>query len=107
MNRKEYLFSLLTEEASEIAQAANKCNRFTPEHAYYEQSNIERLQVEITDFVTVLYLLEQELGITFELNLSTDKLDRIEKYMQTSRDMGTLQDGNPSQNELLFEASGA
>ena len=98
MNRKEYLFSLLTEEASEIAQAANKCNRFTPGHAYYEQSNIERLQTEITDLVTVLELITRETGYEFSLAISDAKIERINSYMQISREMGTLQDGKTAQS---------
>ena len=90
MNKKEYLFALLAEESCEVAQAANKCIRFTPEHAYYDDSNLERLQTEITDFMTVLQLLAEELGTVFSTEISAAKVDRIEGYMTISRNMGTL-----------------
>ena len=106
MNKREYLFSLLMEESGEIAQAANKCNRFTPNHAYYETTNLERLQVELRDLMAVLYLLEKELGIVFDMSVDMDKLLRIKKYMKISADMGALQDGNPEEDELLFKAEG-
>lgn len=93
MNLREYLFSLAMEEAGEVAQAANKCNRFTPDHAYYEQSNIERLQTEVTDLITVLHLITRETGFAFSLAVSDVKIERINKYMAISREMGTLQDG--------------
>lgn len=94
MNLQQYLMSLLMEEASEVAQAANKCNRFTPDHIYadYGNSNLERLQIEITDLVTVLSLLEKELGVTFDMTPSNDKVQRITNMMVHSRAMGTLTD---------------
>ncbi len=92
MNKKEYLFGLLAEEGSEIAQAANKCVRFTMAHRHYDESNLERLNVELGDLFSVLYLLEEELKIEFVKTHSVEKLARIEKYMQVSRDMGTLND---------------
>lgn len=105
MNKREYLFSLLMEESCEISQAANKCNRFTPNHAYYETTNLERLQVELRDMMAVLYLLEKELDIVFDMSVDMDKLLRIKKYMKISADMGVL-DGNPEEDELLFKAEG-
>ena len=92
MNKVEYLFALVSEECSEIAQAANKCVRFTPHHAHYEQSNLERLQVELTDLMTVLQMLSEELKVEFVLAPCEAKRFRIEKYMKISRAMGTLND---------------
>jgi NTP pyrophosphatase (non-canonical NTP hydrolase) len=94
MNKLQYLMSLLMEEASEVSQAANKCNRFTPEHVYeaYGNSNLERLQIEITDFMTVLNMIEEELKTEFSKEPSQAKRERIELYMHASRLMGTLHD---------------
>ena len=92
MNRQEYLFNLISEEGGEISQAANKCARFTPHHAYYSESNLERLQTEITDLVTILQMLSEELKYEFDLKPCKAKRARVEKFMQISRDMGTLQD---------------
>lgn len=91
MNLQEHLFMLAMEEAGEIAQAASKCNRFTPDHAYYEDSNITRLQTEITDLVTVLHLITVLTGRKFEFNISDAKIESINKGLQTSREMGTLE----------------
>lgn len=85
--------SLLMEEASEVAQEANKCNRFTPYHMYapHGLTNLEKLQIEITDFMTVLHLLEEELKTEFDKSISQPKIERIEKFMEISRQMGTLE----------------
>jgi NTP pyrophosphatase (non-canonical NTP hydrolase) len=90
MNNKEYLLALLTEECCEVAQAANKCIRFTTEHAHYATSNLERLQVELIDLFSVLELLEEELKIVFEKAPSESKIFRIKAFMEISRKMGTL-----------------
>ena len=98
MNKLEYLFGLVQEEACEIGQAASKCNRFTPGHAHYEHSNLERLQIEITDLVTVLTMIEEELkndrplgaALKFEYEPSEGKRQRLLSYMNISREMGCL-----------------
>ena len=90
MNKQQYFLMLLMEEASEVAQAASKCVRFTPEHAYYDKSNIERLDVELTDFFTVLELVEASTGYKFCRLASTDKLARITEYVNISQHMGVL-----------------
>jgi hypothetical protein len=92
MKIKEYLLLLLAEECSEVAQAASKCVRFTPEHTYsgYDKSNLERLKVELSDICSVLFLLETELDTKFELTHSEEKVNTIIKYLGISREMGTL-----------------
>ena len=90
MNRKEHLLNLLMEEACEIAQAANKCVRFTPEHAHYAESNLDRLKIEIGDLASVIQMLNAEFGFGISLEANEAKIVRIEKYMQISREMGTL-----------------
>ena len=92
MNKKEYLLGLLAEEGAEIAQAANKCARFTTTHRHYETSNLDRLNVELGDLFSVLYLLEKELKVEFVKTHNPEKLERIEAYMQISRDLGALDD---------------
>ena len=102
MNKLEYLFGLVQEEACEIGQAASKCNRFTPGHAHYEHSNLERLQIEITDLVTVLTMIEEEINnvkvegkpkrLLFEYEPSEGKRQRLLSYMNISREMGCLKD---------------
>lgn len=94
MNLREYLFNLVMEEASEIAQAASKCNRFTPDHTYgkYSSSNLVRLGVELNDLFTVISLLEKELGVIFEKTPNKFKLDKVEKYMKISKELGALEE---------------
>ena len=91
MNLKEYIFGLISEEGSEVSQAAHKCNRFTTDHAHYEISNIELLQVELNDLATVLDMYEGHFGHKFEFKPCPEKRKRVEAFMQISRDMGTLQ----------------
>lgn len=92
MNKQEMLLTLVMEESCEIAQAANKCIRFKPNHNHYENSNLERLQIEITDLVTVLKMLSEHMKIEFDLTPSDAKRFRIEKYLEISRKMETLID---------------
>jgi hypothetical protein len=92
MNVKEYLLGLMGEEGSEIAQAANKCARFTMDHRYYAESNFERLNTELGDLFSVMYLLEEELKVEFVKTHNPEKIERIRQTMQLSRDMGTLHD---------------
>lgn len=99
MNLREMLFNLVMEECSEIAQAASKCNRFTPSHIRPGQdtntpkTNLEELQTELTDLVTVLYVLgrkfpELKLDLT---KVSLSKLDKIEEYLKISQELGVLE----------------
>lgn len=93
MNKKEYLLVCLAEEGAEIAQAATKCLRFTTENQYpgYTRTNLERLDIEITDLLTILYLLEAELHFEFNKLPSITKMKATEEYMQIATKLGTLQ----------------
>jgi len=91
MNKQEYLLLCLAEECNELAQNCIKCLRFTTEHHYYELSNIERVQLELTDVMSVLYLLENELKIEFDKKFSQDKIDKLKGYMVRSQQLGTLE----------------
>lgn len=90
MNLQEHLFQQLQEEACETAVAASKCNRFTLDHTYYETSNLERLRVEIRDQMSVLRVIELELGITFDTSPCDEKIARVYDTMALSRKMETL-----------------
>jgi NTP pyrophosphatase (non-canonical NTP hydrolase) len=92
MNKKEYLFLCLAEEAAEVAQAASKCIRFTPEHTYggYAETNLERLDIEVTDLLTILHMLEEELKMEFNKKPGKSKRFATEKYLAISKGMGTL-----------------
>lgn len=90
MNYQEHLFALVAEECGEVAQAAIKCLRFTPDHAYYADTNLERLQVEITDLITILSLLEDSLKVEFDLKPSKAKVERVLAHLDISTQLGTL-----------------
>jgi hypothetical protein len=84
---------LLTgEEGGEIAQAASKCLRFTPTHAYYDTSNIARLETEVRDLLTVLDEISKRTGYIFNTNPCEEKRKRIYHHMRTSKSMGLLSD---------------
>lgn len=94
MRQIDYLFLCLAEEASEVAQAASKCIRFTPDHAREGfPSNIRQLELELNDLMVILQLLE-ELGYPINLvdkDAQKDKVQRFLKYVNMSQQMGTLQ----------------
>jgi len=85
------LFTLVMEECGEVLKEASKCIRFTPNHKYGSTSNLERMNTELSDLMCVIELLEKELGFTFEKRPNKSKLERIEKYLELSSSMGTLQ----------------
>jgi len=91
MNKQEYLLLCLAEECNELSQNAIKCLRFTTEHHYYELSNIERVQLELTDVMSVLHLLEEELHLEFNKNPSQEKINKLQGYMVRSQQLGTLE----------------
>jgi hypothetical protein len=66
--------------------------RFTPYHTgpAYKHSNLERLQTELTDLFTVIKMLEENLGVTFDKRPSAEKETRIEKYYNISKSLGTV-----------------
>lgn len=94
MNRKEYLLVCLAEEACEVGQAATKCLRFTPEHTYggYLDSNLERLDVELNQLITIVKMLEKELGHTFKMQHEDKKEHATENYIKISTEMGVIND---------------
>ena len=92
LNHIEYLLGLAAEESCEVAQAASKCSRFTMGHSYDgKTTNIENLQTEITDLITVLTMLGEQAGVEFKLVPCEAKRARIEEYMKISRKMGQLE----------------
>ena len=92
------LFLLIAEEGAEIAQAASKCLRFTPEHKDIiagngDISNLEKLQTEIIDLLTVIHYFNQlypESYLTYN-TVSLPKLAKVCKFLNISKEMGTLQ----------------
>lgn len=93
MNTTEYLLSCLIEECAEVIQRATKAQRFGLEEVQPDQplTNQERLAAEFVDLLGVAALLIEE-GV----DLSTaywaiePKKDKVKKYMDYSRECGTL-----------------
>jgi NTP pyrophosphatase (non-canonical NTP hydrolase) len=76
MNRQQELLLILAEEASEVAQACSKIQRFGIEN------NRGQLVQELGDFLALLDLVHQEFGITeAELQEAYDiKMERLKIY---------------------------
>ena len=93
MNKTEYLLTVLMEECAEVAQRASKAIRFTLEeiqpgmHEGYQDTNKRRLERELGDLLAVM----QELGLTIHEEDVLLKLKKLDKYMDYSRKLGTLE----------------
>jgi len=81
--KREYLLLCLSEELGEVAQNIIKALRFTEDHQYYEESNIERVQKELTDVFSILTMLEGE-GLRFSKTPCFQKMERTEMLWQLS-----------------------
>lgn len=98
MNRAEYLLAKLMEEAGEVTVAAAKCavfgfddvnilKRDDPNHP----NNAEILAREIDDLIGVREMLEREgLIRSFNAERVAAKIEKVEKWMEYSREKGTL-----------------
>lgn len=102
MDRVQYVVNLISEEGSEIAQAADKALRFglfdtDPKKGI---TNLQALVGELNDLQAVLSLLVEELT---ELGIPIEGLDdpvaidakvnKVLKWAARSKDNGTLREG--------------
>jgi len=97
MTRIEYLLTCLSEECDEVGQRASKAARFgiSEKQRDQELDNWERINLELADLCAVIELLEKETGRDFDpLNpyLMDKKKEKLEKYMQYSKDLGIIKD---------------
>ena len=96
MNRKEYLFQCLSEEASEVAQATSKVLRFGEDNEWpgYNGTALTRLYTEINDFLGALNMLMDEIpGMRyhlFDVNQIAAKKVKIEKMIEYSKQRGVI-----------------
>lgn len=100
MDMTEYLLTLITEEALEIAHRATKASRFGLDEVQpgQDQTNTQRMVGEYVDLVTTFMLLEQHLGVTLlpsgteRREMIDAKIEKIQKFMEYSRQLGVLKD---------------
>lgn len=95
------LLTQLTEEAAEVIQAVQKCQRFglTEVYPVSGESNVDRVVREYNDVLAVLHLLKLEGALPTELykqDLINAKIEKVEKLMAYSASLGRLTDNVPS-----------
>jgi NTP pyrophosphatase (non-canonical NTP hydrolase) len=86
MNITQYLMINLMEEFGECIQAVSKCLRFGTDHAYYEETNIERLRGEVEDAVAIIHIL-RHIGIPLEMREEkiAEKIEKVLANLELSR----------------------
>lgn len=102
MTRRDHLFTIVAEEAVEIAQRATKILRFGPQEVQPgrqpHETNVRRLMEEMADLVATFDMLDQEghldgLFSNHDPELEArfhSKKERIEHYLEYSSRQGTL-----------------
>lgn len=88
MNTTEYLLFTLSEECAEVAQRASKAARFglAEIQAGQAEDNKRRIERELAD----LFEVAAQLGLVIRDEDRTEKRWKLNKYMQYSREIGTL-----------------
>jgi len=101
MNKEKYLLVKIQEECAEVSQRVAKAIRFGLKNIQngQDKNNLERLKEEILDLFAALVIFEDEvdiklLDLDFENfdELIDNRIERIEKYMDYSRELGELDD---------------
>ena len=101
LNKLEYILVQIQEECAEVSQRAAKAVRFGvyEKQPGQEKTNLERLEEEAIDLLTMLSMLDDELKhsmLTFNddtkflLAVNTKK-EKVLKYMDYSREKGLLE----------------
>jgi NTP pyrophosphatase (non-canonical NTP hydrolase) len=83
MNRLDELLLILSEECAEIIQATSKCRRFGMDSTHNEESNRERLEHELGDFLAMFKLLMEETNLSEAhiMECAEAKLLKVEQFM--------------------------
>ena len=97
MTREEHLLTIVAEECAEVAQRATKALRFgltDPKGTQEgELSNKKRLLQEYGDLMAVMKMLfSKELDYIPSTDYQKKKVDRIEKFLILSKEIGKLDD---------------
>lgn len=101
MNRKEHILTIIAEECGEVAQRITKMLRFgvdevTPGLEPHLDNNY-RFYKEFADLLGMVEMAEDE-GILISpdddlmIKWKNDKVEKVEKYMEYSQKMGTLEE---------------
>ena len=98
LSETEYLLICLTEECAEVQQLCAKAQRFGLDSYHPDDSlkrqNIDKLKLEINDILGVISKLEA-LGLwdgkVTDDELITRKINKLDKMMNFSKSIGTLQ----------------
>lgn len=103
MTRTEYLLVTLAEECCEAAQRATKALRFGMNEVQPGQmeDNVRRLERELADTVAVAEML----GLKIREEDKAAKVEKVEKYMNYSRQMGVLEQEKESHDLLACPGS--
>lgn len=88
MNETQYLLVVLAEEAAEIVQRATKTLRFGIHEVQpgQDEDNLRRLEREVAD----LEATAQRLRLTIRDEDKAAKLEKLDRYMAYSREIGLL-----------------
>lgn len=88
MNETQYLLVVLAEEAAEIVQRATKALRFGIHEVQpgQDEDNLRRLEREVAD----LEATAQRLRLTIRDEDKAAKLEKLDRYMAYSREIGLL-----------------
>lgn len=95
MNRKEHLLTILSEECAEVQQAVSKALRFGAKDCrpWSESTNARDIEKEFIEAMAVRDML-RELGVITQpgdsKKIYDDKRARVEKYLELSKQNGTL-----------------
>jgi len=100
MNTQDYYLLKIIEEASEVQQIVSKCMRFGLEDYHPKRENISNVELlidEILDLYAVLEICVEEEILPEKINLDVEKAikekkEKIQKYLQVSKDLGMITD---------------
>jgi hypothetical protein len=95
MDFKQYLLTCFIEESVEVAHAASKVIRFTPDDSYVQggPSNLDNLCKEFNELLALRdMLIEHGINISQDTRIQQMKRDRVMEYAKYSQMLGVIED---------------